>query len=242
MSYMPKIMTGMLLALTSIATSSIAQERSAAGALDTQMTWTALSSQVAAANAKSDAVNTRVDQIVICARKGKVYAPAPQAGIDSQGCLTPASDFTAINATINNLTTNLGATTTTLNNVLVCNNKSMVYAPSAAGKDAQGCVKSGGGMNVGSVITSINGSKGFPPNTDLIAASDIFVSASSYGGGGESCPVGGIVNGVSVASDYAIRYASSVSFMVPKGAKWQVNAAGGNCGNRQVNVSVLPLN
>lgn len=218
-----------------------AQERTAGSSLDTQMTWTALAAQAKAAKDAADAVNSRVNQIAICGSQGKVYAPGAP-GANAQGCKAADVDLSAINTAITNLTNNFNTVNNTTNNFVACSNKGMMYAPTTPGRDANGCVGSGGDFKVGSVITSINGSKGYPPNTTLTAASDIFVSASSYGGGGESCPVGGVVNGVSVASDYAIRYASSVAFLVPKGQKWSVTAAGGNCSGRQVNVSVVPLN
>ncbi len=63
-----------------------AQERTAAGNLDTQMTWSALSAKVAASEAKTEGVNARVDQIEKCGGKGKVYAPG-KPGADTDGCL-----------------------------------------------------------------------------------------------------------------------------------------------------------
>ncbi len=64
-----------------------AQERAAAGSLENQMTWTSLSNMAKAAEAKADAVNSRVDAVVVCGKKGMVYAPdAPLA--DAAGCLT----------------------------------------------------------------------------------------------------------------------------------------------------------
>jgi hypothetical protein len=77
-----------------------AQERTASGALDNQVTWTALSTLAKAASDKADAVNARVDQSVVCGRKGMVYAPGV-AGIDGDGCLTAATASTVINQLTN---------------------------------------------------------------------------------------------------------------------------------------------
>lgn len=66
-----------------------AQERAATGSMEAQVTWTALSNMVKSAEDKVTAVNTRVDQVVVCGRKGFVYAPG-QAGADADGCLVPA--------------------------------------------------------------------------------------------------------------------------------------------------------
>lgn len=68
-----------------LTSTSMAQERTAAGAMDTQMTWTALSARVDSANTKADAINARINQGVVCATKGMLYAPGT-AGVDGQGC------------------------------------------------------------------------------------------------------------------------------------------------------------
>ena len=71
--------------LTVATFSAHAQERSAAGSVDLQMTWTALNSLVQSSVAKSDMVNARVDQVVICNRKAMLYAPG--SGADADGCI-----------------------------------------------------------------------------------------------------------------------------------------------------------
>ncbi len=65
-----------------------AQERAAGSSVDVQMSWSALSTMVNAVDTKTTAVNSRVDQIVLCSKKGMVYAPGA-AGIDADGCLNP---------------------------------------------------------------------------------------------------------------------------------------------------------
>lgn len=68
-----------------------AQERAAAGAIETQMSWTALSAKADAAKFAADAVDIRVNQVVACARAGMLYAPeAP--GANTQGCLLSKLD------------------------------------------------------------------------------------------------------------------------------------------------------
>lgn len=85
-----KIQKHILALALCLASGAHAQERTAAGALDTQMTWSALSSAVKAASDKASAVNSRVDQIVLCAGSGMIYAPG-QPGADGNGCIKAAS-------------------------------------------------------------------------------------------------------------------------------------------------------
>ncbi len=95
------------------------QERTAAGALDTQMTWTALKSLVDAASTKTDAVNSRVDQIEKCAEKDMLYAPNDAAA--TNGCKPVVSLQTRIES------------------IEKCGRKGMLYAPGATGVDSDGC-------------------------------------------------------------------------------------------------------
>ncbi|PZP38965.1 MAG: hypothetical protein DI585_05710 [Pseudomonas fluorescens] len=92
-----------------------AQERSASGSVDLQMTWTALNSLVQSSVAKSDMVNARVDQVVVCNRKAMLYAPG--GGADADGCIEN-SKITALNQrvdTINTQISNINDQITTLN-------------------------------------------------------------------------------------------------------------------------------
>ncbi len=84
-----------------------AQERTAAGALDTQMTWSTLKNLVDAASTKVDGVNSRVDQIVKCNKKKMSYAPDAN-GADGDGCIDPLADISACakNGQLYNPTTN----------------------------------------------------------------------------------------------------------------------------------------
>ncbi len=81
-------------AVLALAGTGHAQERTAAGSLDTQMTWSALAAKVGAASDKAEAVNSRVDQIVVCGLKGMLYAPG-HAKADGQGCLQVAVESPA---------------------------------------------------------------------------------------------------------------------------------------------------
>lgn len=107
-----------LAALLLIAPLAHAQERTAAGALETQMTWSALSSKVSAVDAKVDGVNTKLEQAILCGKEGKLYAPGA-AGADSRGCLVQEQ----------------------LTSIIACNNQDKVYAPAKSGADAAGCVQ-----------------------------------------------------------------------------------------------------
>ncbi len=90
------------------------QERAAGSSVDVQMSWSALSTMVQAVDTKTTAVNSRVDQIVVCSKKGMVYAPAT-AGIDTDGCLNPKN-------TVN---------TTDYDKVVACNDQGLVFDKSA---------------------------------------------------------------------------------------------------------------
>lgn len=111
--------TTLSLAVTILLTSTaMAQERTAAGAMDTQMTWTALSAKVQSANDKADAVNVRVDQVVVCGKKGMVYAPGA-TGADSQGCFQ--------SATAPGVITSLTTIQSSVSNVVTCNKAGQVF-------------------------------------------------------------------------------------------------------------------
>lgn len=76
-----------------------AQERTAAGAIETQMTWSALSAKIGQVDSKIGGVKSLVDQSIVCGQKGMVYAPGG-TGIDGQGCkeaAVPASVMNLIN-------------------------------------------------------------------------------------------------------------------------------------------------
>ncbi len=62
-----------------------AQERTAAGPLESQMTWSTLKTLVDDANTKSTAAHTRIDQLEKCNKKGLLYAPGT-ADVDADGC------------------------------------------------------------------------------------------------------------------------------------------------------------
>lgn len=100
-----------------------AQERAAGGTLDTQVTWTALSDMAKAASDKAAAVNTRVDQIVVCGKNGRIYAPGG-VGADASGCMeAKAADGT----TITNINNSVKTNTTNVTNILACNKQSKFY-------------------------------------------------------------------------------------------------------------------
>jgi hypothetical protein len=73
----------LLLALISI--TSNAQERTAAGSISTQMTWSALATKVTSADEKADALNARLDKVTGCNSQGMLYVPG-HADADANGC------------------------------------------------------------------------------------------------------------------------------------------------------------
>lgn len=69
----------------SFISAGVAQERTAAGAVETQMTWSALSAKADAAKNAAHAVGLKVNQVAVCGRKGMLYAPEG-LGVDGEGC------------------------------------------------------------------------------------------------------------------------------------------------------------
>ena len=67
------------------ATTAQAQEAAATSSVNLTATWNALNTQVNESSTKSDMVNTRIDQIVVCNKKNMMYAPG--GGADSSGCI-----------------------------------------------------------------------------------------------------------------------------------------------------------
>lgn len=90
-----------------------AQERTASGAISEQVTWSSLSAQISAVNSRTEAVNSRIDQLVVCARKGMIYAPGSG---DAQGCLE-ASQGGVTNKNISFVLTSLGGINTSITNL-----------------------------------------------------------------------------------------------------------------------------
>lgn len=86
----------LILSLLALLPNVHAQERTAAGTMETQMSWSALNTKIATANTKADAVNTRIEQVIVCSRKGLLYAPG-QSEADGQGCVKPFVDDSAMN-------------------------------------------------------------------------------------------------------------------------------------------------
>lgn len=135
-----------------------AQERTAGSALDTQMTWTSLAAQAKAASDKADAVNTRVDQVVICAKKGMLYMPGV-GGIDSQGCKEPFrsgdvnGNLTQLYNAINTLNSNVN---NSLSNIYACNKAGQVY-------DGTKCIASSSGERW--IVNTTFGSKTYNTNS-----------------------------------------------------------------------------
>jgi hypothetical protein len=102
-----------VLGLVLLATPAMAQERTAGSSLDTQMTWSGLSSQITTVKQRADSAHIRVDQVEVCGRKGMVYSPGN--GADGQGCVTPATAADVINQ-LTNLKTNVSTINTSLTN------------------------------------------------------------------------------------------------------------------------------
>lgn len=77
--------------LSSLIISVHAQETTAAGTLDNQMTWTALKGLSEQANSNAKNAMTLAQAIRDCGIKRMLYSPGV-AGADGQGCLAPVSN------------------------------------------------------------------------------------------------------------------------------------------------------
>lgn len=102
---------GVMLALL-LAGAVQAQERTASDALKTEGMMSSATQSLQTDKTKTDLLNTKLDQAVVCSRKNMVYAPGAADG-DSQGCVYAKLD---------------PATTNTLNNITLCALKGAVYS------------------------------------------------------------------------------------------------------------------
>lgn len=151
-------------ALALAITSAHAQERTAGSALETQMTWSTLSAQAKAASDKADAVNSKMEQAIVCSKRGMLYAPG--AG-DAQGCLEASkanattTNISKLESLINtnntNLTNTVNAQQSSINNIINCNRNGQVF-------NGSGCVAPAGTVLRGTLcgVTSYSSEEGSP--------------------------------------------------------------------------------
>ena len=85
-----------LVALCALATPLHAQERTAGGSLNNQMTWTALKSLSEQANANAKTAKILAEAIAACGQKSMLYSPG-QTGADAQGCKPAMPDPSTLN-------------------------------------------------------------------------------------------------------------------------------------------------
>jgi len=117
-----------LFATVPVIASVVAQERAAGGARETQMTWSALSSQIGAVQTDIGTTNGRIDDVVTCAKKGKVFAPGA-AGIDSDSCLATAGSVPpSVLTSLNTNTTNIQNVATNITAIANCSQSGGVIA------------------------------------------------------------------------------------------------------------------
>lgn len=122
-----RILTLFLLASAVCAGAVHAQTQAAGSSLSTQQTWNRLSESLRQTDTKVDAVNTRLDQSVVCAKKTMIYSPG-EAGIDSDGC-KPAAVPAIVSTTITNTVNEAISATTVINKIINCNDGGQVYDP-----------------------------------------------------------------------------------------------------------------
>lgn len=128
-----------LATMLAMTTSALAQERTAGGPIETQMTWSALTARIGAADTKIIGVNGRIDQLTVCGGKGMVYAPG-QNGADTQGCKQPATassittDITnlrnslnATNGSLGTVSNGLNATNSKVSSIISCNQQGLIF-------------------------------------------------------------------------------------------------------------------
>lgn len=128
--------------------SASAQERTAAGALDTQMTWTALASKIGSVEAKITGVDTRVTQAVVCGRQSKFYAPAAP-GADSAGCLSiDLSVVTKLQNDLNTANNNVNTLNSKVASIINCNSQGKLW-------NGGGCINTPSPSKFTSVVQAI---------------------------------------------------------------------------------------
>ncbi|RYG61840.1 MAG: hypothetical protein EON60_02045 [Alphaproteobacteria bacterium] len=93
-----------------------AQERAAAGALETQMTWSSLKNQVEGLKTQVSGLDTKINMVATCGKQGKVYTP----GVGN-GCSLAATDPKVLEDI-----TDLKAA---VQNMLDCGKRDLVYNP-----------------------------------------------------------------------------------------------------------------
>lgn len=129
----------LILMLAGMFPAAHAQERSATGQLDTQVTWSAISSHIASTSGKADAVNVRIDQMGVCAKKGMIYAPGASAA-DGQGCIMPVVPPSIVN-TLTTVSNTVNSANTNLSKIITCNTNGQIY--NAATGTCKSIVESG---------------------------------------------------------------------------------------------------
>jgi hypothetical protein len=220
-----------------------AQERTAGSTLDTQMTWSALSSKIGGVDTKVDGVNSLVQQSIICGRKGMIHAPGGSP-VDSQGCKDP-KDTTNLSTVNNSLTTtntnltNLANTVNSLNTqvtqMMNCNDNGQLFDRSASK-----CVAPSGGFDLGNYTISDADSGAFRRNTTYTAKADTLVMGSKSGSGNSTCHSYAYVNGNVLLYNYG-RF-SSVTFIARKGDTWRIDMREDSNCRGPGTISILPLN
>lgn len=147
-----------IVALSCMGLTATAQERAAGSALDTQMTWSSLSTKVKSTQTYAEGVNAKIEQAIVCGKQNRLYAPAAP-GANSQGCkdvdISSDPSFVSLQNTVNSLKTTVTQVNTTVTNMKtnvdnsvtyngkeqVCTAQGYVYAPGKPGADGNGCLK-----------------------------------------------------------------------------------------------------
>lgn len=169
----------------------MAQERSAGGTRETQMTWSALSNQISAVQAQVGNTNGRIDDIVTCAKKGMVYALGA-AGVDSQNCLATAGSVPpGVLASLNTNTTNIQNVATNITAIANCSQSggvialsgsSLVCNPAPAVVEPSFKIEVGSFSQASSPGSTFCTSRGYDVTTDVTGVSETYHCGGSSGG------------------------------------------------------------
>lgn len=114
-----------------------AQERTAGGTTETQMTWSTLSNQISTVTSQLNGLDTKIKRVEECGRDGQLYAPGA-ADADTRGCLdttTPGADIVIKTDTSSGVTNN-GTTTQTF--TIPAGTREIIITPTCRVKGSQG--------------------------------------------------------------------------------------------------------
>jgi len=99
--------------------------------------WSTLAAQAKTATDRAEAVNNRINALVVCGATGKIYAPGT-TGADAQGCMESTSNsgmtmtslansLSTLNSNMNSISNNFNITSGSISAILDCNRKGQIF-------------------------------------------------------------------------------------------------------------------